>query len=126
MPFTPEWTKAVYNAIKYACRERKISVTRADELHGVWVMRDIWTSILKADFIIADVTGRNPNVFYELGIAHTIGRKTIILSQNPDDIPFDVVGMRKIIYEWNDPQNFPSLLIRLTEYLEAITSTPFE
>lgn len=62
------------------------------------IMEDIWEYINKSRLIVADVTGKNPNVFYELGIAHTIGKDVIILTQNEDDVPFDLKHLRYIKY----------------------------
>ena len=64
------------------------------------VVKEIWYLIFNCKIIIADCTGRNPNVFYEIGIAHTIGKPTIIISQNIDDIPFDLRHLRSIIYDY--------------------------
>jgi serine/threonine protein kinase len=76
-------------------------VYRADDIFGHnEVIRDIWTAIGKARLIIADVTGRNANVFYELGMAHAIGKDVIILAQKREDIPFDVTHLRYIKYEY--------------------------
>ena len=58
------------------------------------IMDDIWTFINIARLVVADVTGKNPNVFYELGIAHTIGKDAIILTQNKEDVPFDLRHLR--------------------------------
>jgi hypothetical protein len=52
-------------------------------------------------FAIADCTGRNPNVMYELGIAHTLGKPVFMLSQSTDDLPFDIQSRRVIIYKDN-------------------------
>jgi hypothetical protein len=48
--------------------------------------------------VICDCTGRNPNVFYEIGIAHTLGREVILITQNPEDIPFDLRHLRYVRY----------------------------
>ena len=48
--------------------------------------------------VICDCTGRNPNVFYEIGIAHTLGREVISITQNPEDIPFDLRHLRYVHY----------------------------
>ena len=58
------------------------------------IIKDIVVGIAEADIIIADLTGLNPNVFYELGIAHTMDKKTIIITQNIDDLPFDIRSYR--------------------------------
>jgi hypothetical protein len=72
---------------------------RADDIFGPnAIMEDIWHYILKARLVVADVTGRNPNVFYELGIAHTVGRQAIVITQNEDDVPFDIRAFRYLKY----------------------------
>lgn len=58
------------------------------------IIQDIVVGIAEADIIIADLTGLNPNVFYELGIAHTMDKKTIVITQNIDDLPFDIQPYR--------------------------------
>jgi hypothetical protein len=73
---------------------------RADNLTGHIVIEDIWTKINQAAFIIADVTGRNPNVMYELGIAHTVGKPVILITQDMKTIPFDFSHLRH--YEYAD------------------------
>jgi nucleoside 2-deoxyribosyltransferase len=60
---------------------------------------DVWDAINHAQVLIADCTDRNPNVFYELGVAHTLGKPVIQIAQSKDDIPFDVRHMRTIIYD---------------------------
>ena len=64
-------------------------------------MEDVWKGINEANIVIADITNRNPNVFYELGIAHTLGKKVILLTQHIEDIPFDLKRYRIIEYEDN-------------------------
>ena len=58
------------------------------------IIKDIVVGIAEADIIIVDLTGLNPNVFYELGIAHAMDKKTIIITQNIDDLPFDIRSYR--------------------------------
>ncbi len=54
------------------------------------VVEDIWDSICGARVVVVDVTGRNPNVFYELGICHTLGKECIVITQDKADVPFDI------------------------------------
>ena len=60
-------------------------------------------SICEARIVLADLTGFNPNVMYELGIAHTVGKDTLILYQNRNNegtrFPFDLAHIRRIEYE---------------------------
>lgn len=69
---------------------------KADEIFAPanYITKNIWQLINRSSLLIADITIRNPNVFYELGIAHTIGRDVIIISQNKDDIPFDIQSLQ--------------------------------
>ena len=60
---------------------------------------EIWALIIRSRFIVADCTGRNPNVFYEIGIAHTIGKPVIAITQSTTDVPFDLTHRRYIEYE---------------------------
>lgn len=100
MPFTETWSDDVWHqVIQPAVKESNMMAVRADDLYGANIMEDVWQSILKAAIIICDTTGRNPNVFYELGIAHTLGKKVVLLTQNIKDIPFDLQAYRHIKYD---------------------------
>lgn len=73
---------------------------RADqEVRTGNIPRDIMEKLLSAEIVIADLTTRNPNVFYELGVRHSLRQKTIMISQSVDDIPFDISNYRTIIYD---------------------------
>ena len=82
----------------------ELSIKRADDFFGTGsIMRDIWSAINAARIVVADCTGRNPNVFYEIGLAHAIGRHTILISQSLDDVPFDLRHLRIIVYQYTPP-----------------------
>jgi hypothetical protein len=73
----------------------------ADNVYAVGdVMSQIWDGINKAGVIVADLTGRNENVFYEVGICHALGKRVILLAQNINDVPFDLRSLRVIIYKY--------------------------
>ena len=63
------------------------------------IIQDIWSAINRAEIIVAELSGRNPNVFYEVGICHTLGKEVILLAQDIEDIPFDLRYLRVILYE---------------------------
>jgi hypothetical protein len=116
MPFKPNFGRIYEEVIKPTIEKRGYEVLKADELYTTSpIIEDIWTKINECQTIIADVTGKNPNVFYELGIAHTVGKRTIILSQNDDDVPFDLRYLR--YYKYDDTQ---SGWINLKSCLEKI------
>lgn len=96
--------KIIYSeAIEPVAAELGISCGHAEGIFGPGrIMRDIYSSITYAQLIVADLTGRNPNVFYELGIAHQQGKQVVLLSQSMDDVPFDVRDLRVVLYEWDD------------------------
>ena len=108
MPFSPESDRTYTNHIRRVASEFGLSCKRADEFFTVQsVMKDIWSAISMAKAVLADLTGRNPNVFYELGIAHTLGKPAVLVTQNIDDVPFDVRGWRIIEYV-SDPDGLAS------------------
>jgi hypothetical protein len=73
--------------------------SRADDVFTPGsVIADILASINGADYLIADLTGRNPNVYYELGYAHALGKPVILLTQQIADVPFDLKHQRLIAY----------------------------
>lgn len=106
MPFAAQF-RATYDvaikpAVSEAARKLGIKVTcrRGDEIIGPGsITREIVNSIYTADVVIADLSGNNPNVFYELGIAHCMGNKTVMITQSIAGVPFDVSAYRLIRYE---------------------------
>ena len=75
-------------------------VSRADDLLNQQnILRDILYSIESADLLVADLTDSNPNVYYELGLAHALGKPVILLGQDIEEIPFDIRSYRLIMYD---------------------------
>jgi len=106
MPFAPEFREVYDEAIRLAAddvasrSDRVIVCRRGDDIVSPGsVTREIVGSIYSADVVIADLTGNNPNVFYELGVAHTLGNKTIMITQDLSGVPFDVSAYRLIRYD---------------------------
>ncbi len=82
--------------------------------------------LIEADLVIVDVTEANPNVYYELGISHTLGNKTILLTQSIDKLPFDIRGEFVVSYT-SGRQGYKLLYMNLTnsiKVLEANAGTP--
>jgi hypothetical protein len=99
MPFASAFDAVYKCGIQPAMSSRPWVCTRADEIHQTHEIIDqIWENILRADLVIADLTGRNPNVFYELGYAHAQNKNTILLTQSIDDVPFDLRHRRLVQY----------------------------
>jgi hypothetical protein len=99
MPFTEEFDDIYQLGIKQSCEDANAYCERVDEqIFTESILERIYNQISKADIIIADMTNRNPNVFYEVGYAHALGKRTILLTQNSEDIPFDLKHYPHIIY----------------------------
>jgi hypothetical protein len=100
MPFSEDFLAVYEEAIKPACNKAGFESLRVDELEGVYnINQKIIEHIFASDAIIADLTNWRPNVFYELGVAHAIDNKTIMIIQKKDPVPFDVHSYRCIEYE---------------------------
>ncbi|MBC8489993.1 MAG: hypothetical protein H8D45_28585 [Bacteroidetes bacterium] len=100
MPFTDKLNPIYESIIKPVIKDLKLECLRADEIFtSKPIIEDIWDSIKKARFLIADLTDRNPNVFYELGLAHALNKDVILLTQDIDDVPFDLRHFRIIVYQ---------------------------
>ena len=119
MPFR-EKLQAVYtDAIKPAIEDSKLSVRRGDDFFSDdRIMDEVWSAINSSKLCIADLTGNNPNVFYELGIAHTLGKPSILISQDEGEIAFDIRDRRVIIYV-NDEAGIINLRDTLQKTIEA-------
>jgi hypothetical protein len=110
MPFVAEMA-LLYNEIRSVALRCNASVARADEFSGQGiVMQDTWTAICHAKLIVADCTGRNPNVFYEIGLAHAVGTPVLLIAQDVTDIPFDIQHHRVIPYRRDDLRSFRNTL----------------
>lgn len=119
MPFDQKYHTLYEKTIKPTVRKIKLRCQRADDIFtSNVIVQDIWKGINAARLIIADVTDRNVNVFYEIGLSHALRQPVILLSQNKKDIPFDVKHIRHIFY--SDTPSGRKLLSR--KLLKAINS----
>ncbi|MFH1884554.1 MAG: hypothetical protein ABIL62_17805 [Planctomycetota bacterium] len=102
MPFKPAKLTEIYERYIKAPIESqtRLRCIRADDIYkSTDIMRDIWEYINRSKVVIADLTNKNPNVFYELGMSHVLGKYVIQIAQEADDIPFDLRNVRTIVYE---------------------------
>ncbi|MEX6060538.1 hypothetical protein [Providencia hangzhouensis] len=114
------------NLIKEAILKAKpdMEVVRADEVSVPGTMStDIITRIMHSDFIIADITIPNPNVFYELGLRHACKTGTIIIKEKGASTPFDISHLRHIEYE-NSTQGLKALSSELKKYFSHFEQKP--
>ncbi len=114
MPFAAE-LEFVYRTIKETVERLDFQCVRGDERYGGRpVIDDIRADIARADLVIVDFTGKNPNVYYEAGLADAWKKKWIVLAQSPNDLTFDVRHIRTIFYSDRMGAN-----IKLQEDLEG-------
>ncbi|MCB1783109.1 MAG: hypothetical protein KDI13_03870 [Alphaproteobacteria bacterium] len=98
MPFDTGFD-AIYASIQQASENAGLRCRRADDIwENPAIIQDVVSLIDRARVVVCDCTGRNPNVFYEAGIAHTLGREVILITQSEYDIPFDLRHLRYIPY----------------------------
>jgi hypothetical protein len=93
--FEEQYESVYSDLIKAPLENVGFDVERADSrLDQQSILKDIFLGIANADLIVADLTGLNPNVFYELGVAHALAIPTILLTQNVEELPFDLRAYR--------------------------------
>jgi hypothetical protein len=98
MPFDSGFD-AVFESIRHATDTVGLRCRRADDIwENAAIIQDVVALIDRSRIVVCDCTGRNPNVFYEAGIAHTLGREVILITQNDHDIPFDLRHLRYVRY----------------------------
>jgi hypothetical protein len=98
---------------------------RADELFSTGsVIEQIWEQIQKSKILLADLTGKNANVFYELGLAHAASKPVVFTTANLQDVPFDLRHLRVIAYDISDPFWGEKLKVNLSAYLRNAKSDP--
>lgn len=100
MPFSKDFDDIYKFAIRQEVAEQGAIAERLDDqIFSETMLERIFRQIKAADFIIADMSGKNPNVFYEVGYAHAIGKLVSLLTQSASDIPFDLRHHRHIVYD---------------------------
>jgi hypothetical protein len=99
MPFDKAFNDIYKFGIKDASDDAGAYAERVDEqMYDESILDRIFNQINKADLIVADMTGRNPNVFYEVGYAHALQKLVLLITQKEDDIPFDLKQRPHILY----------------------------
>ncbi len=104
MPFRSPFELYYQEIIKPAIEAQGLRPVRGDSLFRPSpIMGDIWEMVQEAAILVAELTGKNPNVFYELGLAHALGKPVVMISETVDDVPFDLRALRVLIYGKDDP-----------------------
>jgi nucleoside 2-deoxyribosyltransferase len=128
MPFADPHSTYYEQIYKPAVDKAGLQPVRADaEIFGAGKITDqVWQGIKAAKVLIAELTTRNPNVFYELGVAHALRKPVILIGSNENDVPFDLRNIRVIYYDVSDPFWGRTLIDRLAEEIRAAIKNPKE
>lgn len=119
MPFDAGFG-AVYDTLRATVERTGLRCRRADEIwENPAIIQDIVSLIDKSRVVVCDCTGRNPNVFYEIGIAHTLGREVILITQTDADIPFDLRHLRYVRY-LNNAEGREQLSVQLAARINTL------
>jgi hypothetical protein len=108
-----------------AIRDAKLTPVRVDNLfRSSNIVHDIWHYVTTSRLMLADLTGRNPNVYYELGLAHAAKKPVLLLTQDIEDVPFDLRALRVISYTLQQPRWAEALQRAITQGLLETLESP--
>ena len=126
MSFNTKYDNAYHCGIKKAIEDLELECVRIDEdAMPTNVPAAIVRELIAADVVIADVSESSPNVYYELGISHSMGNKTITISQEPDKLPFDTRNEYTLKYK-NDHDGVRLLYFELKRVIPQLLARPHE
>jgi len=128
MPFGPPLARYYEMLYKPAIKKAGLQPVRADaEIFGTGkIMDQVWAGIRRAKVLLAELTSRNPNVFYELGLAHALQKPVVLVSANEEDVPFDLRHIRVIYYDVSDPFWGDKLITKIAENILSAIKNPEE
>lgn len=128
MPFGPPLGEYYQKIYEPAIQKAGLLPIRADnEIFGTGKIIDqIWSGIKSAKILVAELTTRNANVFYELGLAHAFRKPVVLVSSNEQDVPFDLQHVRVIYYDKNDPFWGQKLIDKIAENILSALKNPSE
>lgn len=124
-PFGEPFDTYFSHIIKPALEECGLYAVRGDSLYRpTTIVDDIWQGIRDAKLLIAELTDRNPNVFYELGLAHAISKPVILISRSIEDVPFDLRSIRVLVYDKDHPEWGSKLRVSLVKAIKEVLQSP--
>lgn len=104
MPFKEPYNLYYETIFKSAIQKANLTPELASDLFRPSpIVGDLWQMIQNSKLLLAELTTKNANVFYELGLAHAIGKPVILVAETMDDVPFDLQSLRILLYDKNDP-----------------------
>jgi hypothetical protein len=127
MPFGG-WFDSYYESIYVpAIKAAGLEPCRADDLYRPsTIIHDIWSYTQSAKLVLADLSGKNANVFYELGLAHALAKPAILVTESMDDVPFDLRALRVLEYNKNEPRWGEVLREKITLSIQEVLKAPIQ
>jgi hypothetical protein len=117
--------QASFEAVKEACDNLNLECAKADDIwENPTFIQDIFELIFTSRVVVADFTGKNPNVFYEVGIAHTLGKTVVPITQSINDVPSDLGHHRALVYHPNE-QGYKDLTTEVQKRLKTLFPDPY-
>lgn len=127
-PFSDPYLGYYDTLFKPAIEKAGLRSMRADaEIFGTGkIMDQVWRGIRSSKVLLAELTTKNANVYYELGLAHSLGKPVVLVAANDSDVPFDLQHIRVIYYDMRDPFWGPKLLDKIAENIRSALQNPEE
>ena len=127
-PFVPPLGDYYEKIYRPAIEKTGLRAVRADaEIFATGkIMDQVWHGINAARVLVAELTTRNPNVFYELGLAHAMKKPVVLVSAKEEDVPFDLQHIRVIYYDMSDPFWGNKLIEKVAENILSAIQNPEE
>ncbi len=125
MPFGGLFDEYYDSVYRPAIEDVGLDPIRADDVYtSGTIIDDIWRHTGSARVILADLTERNSNVLYELGLAHALAKPVILTAQSIEDVPFDLRHLRIILYDRNKVKWDRTLRLNVRDYLRETLRSP--
>jgi hypothetical protein len=127
-PFAVPFGSYYESVFKPAIEQAGLIPVRADDdiFATGKIMDQVWRGIRAASVLVAELTSKNPNVFYELGLSHALEKPVVLVSSNEEDVPFDLRHIRTIFYDQTDPFWGQKLINKLADNIVSALSNPEE
>lgn len=125
-PFAEPYGRYYGLIFKPAIEQSGLIPVRADtDMFGTGkIMDQVWRGITSAKVLVAELTSRNANVFYELGLAHALKKPVVLVSSNQEDVPFDLKHIRVILYDTSDPFWGQKLIDKIADNIRSAIDNP--
>ena len=127
-PFVGHLGTYYESLFKPAIEKAGLQAVRADDdmFATGKIIDQVWRGIHQAKVLVAELTSKNPNVFYELGLAHALRKPVVLVSSNEDDVPFDLRHIRVILYDQSDPFWGQKLIDKVADNIKTALTDPEE